>query len=312
MNKAASGTARNVAVLGSGDSFAARAVKDGGGRLTEDPRQAEGLVLNYTSRPGQLLETLRASKAVHWVQLPSAGIEAYAESLALRPDIAWTSAKGAYAAPVAEHALALTLALLRHLPERVRARSWGKPAGTSLHSLRSVVVGAGGVGVETVRLLKAFDTHVTVVRRTAGEVPGADAVATPGDLAALLPQADVVILAAALTPATRGMIGTEEFLAMKPDAVLVNVGRGALVDTDALTAALRKGRIASAALDVTDPEPLPDGHPLWEEPNCLITPHTADTMEMIIPLYSKRISENVRRFVNGEELTGLVDPAAGY
>ncbi|MER2134315.1 MAG: NAD(P)-dependent oxidoreductase [Arthrobacter sp.] len=312
MNKAASRADRTLAVLGSGDSFAARAIKDGGGLLTEDPRQAEGLVLDYTSSPGQLLETLRASGNVRWVQLPSAGIEAYAESLALRPDVTWTSAKGAYAAPVAEHALALTLALLRQLPERVRARSWGKPAGTSLHGLRAVVVGAGGVGKETVRLLKAFDTHVTVVRRTAGEVTGADAVATPGELAGLLPQADVVILAAALTPATRGMIGAGEFLAMKPGAVLVNVGRGGLVDTDALTDALRAGHVGSAALDVTDPEPLPEGHPLWEEPNCLITPHSADTMEMIIPLYSRRISENVRRFVNGDELTGLVDRVAGY
>ena len=312
MNGAASGVDRTLAVLGNGDSFAARAIQDGGGILTEDPLQADGLVLGYTSKPGQLLEILRASGNVRWVQLPSAGIEAYAGSLALRPDVTWTSAKGAYAAPVAEHALALTLALLRQLPERVRARSWGKPAGTSLHGLRAVVVGAGGVGAETVRLLKAFDTHVTVVRRIAGKVPGADAVATPAELAALLPQSDVVILAAALTPATRGMIGAAEFAAMKPGAVLVNVGRGGLVDTDALTDALRAGRIASAALDVTDPEPLPDGHPLWEEPNCLITPHTADTMEMIIPLYSKRISENVRRFVRGEELTGLVDPLAGY
>ena len=312
MNRAASGADRTLAVLGNGDSFAARAIQDGSGVLTDDPLQAEGLVLDYASQPGQLLETLRASGNVRWVQLPSAGIEAYAESLALRPDVTWTSAKGAYAAPVAEHALALTLALLRHLPDRVRARSWGKPAGTSLHGLRAVVVGAGGVGSETVRLLKTFDTHVTVVRRTAGEVPGADAVATPAELAALLPLADVVILAAALTPATRGMIGAGKFLAMKPEAVLVNVGRGGLVDTDALTDALRAGRIGSAALDVTDPEPLPDGHPLWEEPNCLITPHTADTMEMIIPLYSQRISENVHRFVNGKELTGVVDPAAGY
>ena len=116
----------------------------------------------------------------------------------------------------------------------------------------------------------------------------------------------------ALTPQTQGLIGQAELAAMKPDAWLVNVARGGVVDTAALVDALRSGRIGGAALDVTDPEPLPAGHPLWDLPNCLITPHTADTEEMRRRLLAIRIAENVRRLASGRELAGQVDPDLGY
>jgi phosphoglycerate dehydrogenase-like enzyme len=108
------------------------------------------------------------------------------------------------------------------------------------------------------------------------------------------------------------MIGPAELAAMRDDAWLVNVGRGGLVDTNALVDALRRNSIGGAALDVTDPEPLPSVHPLWKQMNCLITPHTADTREMILPLLAKRVTENVRRLAAGEELLGLVDADLGY
>jgi phosphoglycerate dehydrogenase-like enzyme len=133
-----------------------------------------------------------------------------------------------------------------------------------------------------------------------------------GDLTAALSDARVVFLALALTPATEHVIGTAQFAAMRPDSWLVNVARGRHVDTDALVTALREGQIAGAGLDVTDPEPLPDGHPLWELENCVITPHTADTLEMVMPLLARRITENVQRFAAGEPLVGLVDPTVGY
>jgi len=122
----------------------------------------------------------------------------------------------------------------------------------------------------------------------------------------------LVVLALALTPATRGIIGADELALMDERAWLVNVARGPHVDTDALVAALRSGSIAGAALDVTDPEPLPDGHPLWDLANCIITPHTADTIEMVMPLLADRIRTNVSRFAAGTTLVGLVDPDAGY
>jgi phosphoglycerate dehydrogenase-like enzyme len=122
----------------------------------------------------------------------------------------------------------------------------------------------------------------------------------------------VVFLALALTPGTERIIGPAELAAMPPGCWLVNVARGPLVDTAALVTALRDGTISGAALDVTDPEPLPDGHPLWALANCIITPHTADTPEMVDRLLAQRIQANVARFAAGQPLIGLVDPAAGY
>jgi D-3-phosphoglycerate dehydrogenase len=127
-----------------------------------------------------------------------------------------------------------------------------------------------------------------------------------------LGSADVVVLALALTPATEGLIDARRLALMRPDAWLVNVARGGHVVTDDLVAALAAGTIGGAALDVTDPEPLPDGHPLWSEPRCLITPHVANTSAMLRPRLAERITDNVRRRLAGEPLLGVVDVDAGY
>lgn len=255
---------------------------------------------------------LVANPHINWVQLPFAGIEPYVPLIRSRPDVTWTSAKGAYAPPVAEHALLLTLALLRHLPERVRATSWGKAAGRTLDGLYAVVVGGGGIAQEYIRLLKTWDTTVTAVRRRDAPVPGADRTVTTERLDEVLPGAQVVMIAAAATDSTHGLIGAQQLELMDRDAVLVNVARGTLVDTEALVRALAEGQIQGAGLDVTDPEPLPDGHPLWDEPRCLITPHTADTPQMCIPLLDDRIERNLRARAEHRELEGLVDVEGGY
>ncbi len=122
----------------------------------------------------------------------------------------------------------------------------------------------------------------------------------------------MAFLTLALTPETAGLIGSSQLAAIGPDGWLVNVSRGAHVDTAALVDALRTGAISGAALDVTDPEPLPDGHPLWTIDNCLITPHTAGTYAMVKPYLAARVTANVRRFAAGEPLLGVVDPALGY
>ena len=214
--------------------------------------------------------------------------------------------------PVAEHALALLLAGLRHLPERARARSWGEPAGQSLFDQPVTVVGGGGITIALLRLLEPFRARVTVVRRRAEPVAGAVQTVTVSQLGEAVAGARAVVLTAALTPQTRGMIGQAELKAMDRQAWLVNVARGALVYTAALVGALRSNQIGGAALDVTDPEPLPAGHPLWDLPNCLITPHTADTEQMTEPLLAARITENVQRLAAGQELAGRVDPDLGY
>jgi phosphoglycerate dehydrogenase-like enzyme len=174
------------------------------------------------------------------------------------------------------------------------------------------IVGAGGITVALMKLLEPFRAKVTVVRQRPEPLHGAVRTLGIDQLHDGLAGALVVVLAPALTPRTRHLIGRAELDVMRSEAWLVNVGRGGLVHTEALVEALRATRIAGAALDVTDPEPLPTGHPLWGLRNCLITPHTSDTKEMILPLLAHRITDNVRRLAAGEELIGLVDVEKGY
>jgi phosphoglycerate dehydrogenase-like enzyme len=291
--------------------WAAEAIRRGGGEVVTLDDNPAGLVWTDTRAEG-LRELLTGHPGIGWVQLPQAGVERVVEAGVIDRQRRWTSAKGAYAEPVAEHALALLLAGLRRLAERARARSWGEEAGTSLFGQRVTIIGGGGIATVLLRLLGPFRAQVTVVRRR--PEPLAGAVRTLGDdrLHEALASAAAVILVLALTPATRKLIGRAELAVMESDAWLVNVARGGVVDTDALVEALRSGQIGGAALDVTDPEPLPDGHPLWDLPNCLITPHTADTEEMTRPLLARRITENVQRLTAGQELVGRVDPDLGY
>ena len=251
-----------------------------------------------------------AAPQLEWVQLPYAGIENFAEQL--DPDLLWTCGKGVYAEPVAEHVIALTLAGFRHLHTASRATSWPAQEGKNLLGAKVTVIGGGGIAESLLRLLEPWGTETTVVRRSDAPLDGATRTVSSDMISETLPGADVVVLAAAVTEETIGMVDAEFLAAMAKDAWLVNVGRGALVRTDDLVEALRAGTIAGAALDVTDPEPLPDGHPLWEETNCIITPHVANTPEMGLPLIAERVRQNVERWLSGDELIGPVDVRAGY
>ena len=305
-------TPPRVAVGPFPSEFATDAVRDGGGEVVERDDRPDSLVWLDPGDVDGLATWLAEVPDARWVQLPFAGVERVAEAGLLDDDRIWTCAKGAYAEPVAEHALMLALAGLRHLPARVVARSWGIPAGTSLYDQPVTIVGGGGIATSLLEQLAPFRVEATVVRRRADPVPGAARTLSVDRLHESLDGALVVVLALALTPDTERIIGAAELEAMSTSAWLVNVARGRHVDTDALTAALSSGVIAGAALDVTDPEPLPDGHPLWDLENCIVTPHTADTIEMVIPLLADRIRTNVRRLVAGEPLVGLVDASAGY
>jgi len=157
------------------------------------------------------------------------------------------------------------------------------------------------------------EVRVTVVRRSGGPLPGAHRTVLVDELDSVLPEADVVIVAAAATSETRHLLGTRELAAMKADAALINIARGPLIDTDALVDALNRGHLWGAGLDVTDPEPLPDGHPLWDAPRVVITSHCADTPEMTEPLLAERVALNVAALVSGSgRFVGVVDPALGY
>jgi phosphoglycerate dehydrogenase-like enzyme len=302
----------SVAVAPEKAAWAIDAIRQGGGEPVELDQDPAGLVWTDPGAVEDLRNVLRAHPEISWVQLPMAGVERMAEAGIFDRQRQWTSAKGSYAEPVAEHALALLLAGLRHLPERARARSWGEPAAETLFDQPVTIVGGGGITVALIRLLEPFRTQVTVVRRSAEPVPGATRTVTTEHLHDALAGARAVVLTLALTPQTRGLIGQQELELMDRQAWLVNVARGGLVDTEALVGALRSGQIGGAALDVTAPEPLPAGHPLWDLPNCLVTPHTADTEQMTQPLLAARITDNVQRLITGQELAGQVDPDLGY
>ncbi len=260
-----------------------------------------------------LSAVLDENPGIGWVQLPLAGVERYLDAFAAHHGVVWTSAKGSFAEPVAEHALALSLAVLRLLPEKSTSTTWAHhKRGISLYGRNVVIIGAGGIAVELMRLLAPFEVTVTIVRRTATPLAGADRTVAAEQLLEVLPGADVVVVAAAATDETAQLIGAQELAAMKPTAALVNIARGRLVDTDALVAALAAGHLWGAGLDVTDPEPLPDGHPLWSEPRCVITSHAADTDEMVEPLLATRIQANVAAFLGANGFVGLVDAKAGY
>ena len=289
------------------DAFVA-AVVAGGGRVAP-LAEAEGLVWADPARADLFPEVIAAAPRVRWVQLPYAGIEPFAAHLDER--LTWTCGKGVYAPPVAEHVLALTLAGLRGVHGYARATSWSAPVGRNLEGARVTIFGGGGICTSVIERFAPFGCTFTVVRRSGRPVAGATVVG-PSDGLAAVRDADVVVLALALTPETTGLVDATFLAAMAPHAWLVNVGRGAHVVTADLVDALRAGRIGGAALDVTDPEPLPAGHPLWALPDCIITPHIANTPEMGLPLIAARVQENVARFARGDELVGVVDVAAGY
>ncbi|MEN9957188.1 MAG: hypothetical protein RIR46_796 [Actinomycetota bacterium] len=272
--------------------------------------EVKGLVWTDYHRPDLLRQVLSENPQLTWVQLPFAGVDAFVDILDAAPT--FTCAKGSYSQPVAEHALALMLALGRTLPVRVRATSWGEKFAVSLYESKVLIVGGGGITAELLRLLQPFGCPVTVVRNSTEPMPGATLTIGLDALDDHLPEADFVVVAAALTPQTQGLFDANRFSKMKSTAYLVNIARGKHVVTEDLIEALTSGRIAAAALDVTDPEPLPDGHPLWNVANCLITPHTADTPAQVTRMLAERIAINAKAFCSGESMVGLVDKKLGY
>ncbi|HKC26961.1 MAG TPA: NAD(P)-dependent oxidoreductase [Jatrophihabitans sp.] len=288
------------------------AVRAGGGQVTTDPASATAVV--WLSKQ---VDDLRAvlHDDVRWVQLPDAGIERWLDAGLIDTTRTFTSARGCYGRAVAEHALALVLAAARELPRYARMQSWQRPdqaGGSLVAGARVVVVGAGDIGTHLVTLLAALGAHTVAITRSGRPVPGADESLAVDQLRAALPGADHVVVCAPSTPQTRPLLGAAEFAVMKPSAAVVNVSRGELIDTDALVAALRDGVIASACLDVVDPEPLPASSPLWALPNVLITPHVANPAALKHAALCERVRINTMRFAEGTELSGLVELGRGY
>ncbi|MGA0152144.1 MAG: D-isomer specific 2-hydroxyacid dehydrogenase family protein [Ilumatobacteraceae bacterium] len=310
MSKPPSPRSPRVAVLpDTAVSWMRDAVVDGGGELV-DVADTTALVWGAARDPEGLAAVLDDNQHLEWIQLPFAGVEEFAHLIS--DDRLWTCGKGVYAEPVAEMAVAMALAGLRGLVRYSRQSGWSRPIGRNLIGARVSILGGGGITEEIVRLLNPFGCHVTVVRNRVTDMEGVDVVLESDRFVDALPGADVVFLALPLTSETGGMMGRSEFETRASHAWLVNVARGRHVRTDDLVWALENGVIGGAALDVTDPEPLPDDHRLWSMANCIITPHVGNTPEMAVPLLSERIATNVRRWIAGDDLIGPVDPDLGY
>ncbi len=287
----------------------ASAITEGGGRLVgiED---AEAVVWTDPKGPEELRRLLDEHPQIRWVQLPWAGVEPFRDTF--DEDRLWTCGKGVYAEPVAEHALALALGGMRGIGRYARERTWSGPYGHNLLGAHVCILGGGEITRTFVRLVLPFGAYLTVVRNRPEPITGVAEVVGTDRLHDALGRADLVVLALALTPQTERIIDADALAAMADGAFLVNVARGQHVDTDALVEALEQGRIGGAALDVTDPEPLPDGHPLWDLPNAIITPHVGNTPEMGLELLWLRVRENVERYAHGDELLGPVHLELGY
>jgi phosphoglycerate dehydrogenase-like enzyme len=303
-----------VAIVPNFDTGIAEAVERGGG-TAGDMADANALVWTDPFDPAKLRDALGKS-AIEWVQLPFAGIERFFEAGVIDDARVWTCTKGAYGHSTAEHALALTLMAARRLHLHAATRSWSPaPGGVEERSLQGstvVIVGTGGIGSALTRMLRPLQARIIGVNRSGRQLEGAASTVRTEALRAVAREADFLVVAAALTPETKHLIDRAIFGEMKKDAWLVNVARGGLVDHDALLEALQAESIGGAALDVTDPEPLPDDHPLWTQENVVITPHVANTWRMALPELRAMVERNVAHFIAGEELEGVVDPSLGY
>lgn len=291
------------------------AIRAGGGEPTGEAASADALVWINPRDPDGLRALLQGSSA-RWVQLPFAGIESFIAAGVIDPDRTWTCTKGVYGPACAEHALALMLAAARRIHEHVRTRRWraggfGSPE-RRLEGTTAVVIGTGGIGTALVPMLQPLGVRIVGVNRSGRPLAGAERTVSVDQLPDVVAGADWVVVAAAATPETHHLIDAAILERMAPTAWVINVARGELIDTDALVNALQAGTIGGAALDVTDPEPLPEGHPLWELDEVIITPHVANTWDMAVPELTAMVERNVARFAAGEPLEGLVDPAAGY
>lgn len=262
---------------------------------------------------------LHGSPALEWLQTNSAGVEAYIQPGVLAGDTLLTNATGAYGLAIAEHMLGMLLELFKKLElyrDAQKSGAWqSQGAVKAVYGSTVLVLGMGDIGGEFAARCKALGAKVIGVRRSPRPCPEyADEVHLLEDLDSLLPHADVVAVTLPGTDATRGLMSRERLAKMKEGAVLLNVGRGFIVDTEALCDALERGHLSGAGVDVTDPEPLPPTHRLWNIPTAVVTPHISgfyhlrETHERIVGIFL----ENLRHFQAGEPLRNLVDFATGY
>lgn len=277
------------------------------------------VLIGWSIKPKQFAEAHK----LRWVHSPAAAVHQLMFPELVGSSVIVTNSGGVHGSVVAEHALAVLLALAKRLPQAMRyqeKKKWAQeilwreePRPREISCATVVVVGMGSIGREFTVRAKALGMKVLAVRENPEKgLSGADEVFGTSQLDSILPQADYLLLCTPVTPSTTGAIDRARLARMRPDSYLINVGRGPLVDEAALLDALRSGKIAGAALDVFTEEPLPQDSPFWDLENVLITPHTAAVTERLWERHYQLICENLRRFVTGKELLYLIDKRRGY
>jgi phosphoglycerate dehydrogenase-like enzyme len=292
----------SVAVMGGLPDGMIADVWTGGEQLPESAGEVEVVVLPFGVPPSRM-PVLAKLPALRLIQLMSAGAE---RVIPFVPDgVTLCNARGAHDSAVAEWIMAVILAQVRQLPRFVAAQqagTWDFARSEQLTGQTVLIVGYGSIGEAVERLLAPFEVRVERIARHARS-----GVSSPDDLPAALARAGIVVLLVPVTPATTGLVDARFLSQMRDHALLVNAARGAIVDTDALLAELRSGRLR-AALDVTDPEPLPDGHPLWSAPGLLLTPHVAGATTQAFPLVMALVKDQLARYAAGQPLGNIVGP----
>lgn len=267
-------------------------------------------------------ELLAKAPNLVWIAAMSAGVDRYMQMKPLVENdrIVLTNMRAVHGPAIADHSFAMLLQLTRNMEFYADAQDEGQWAdratpmpSTSLHGKTMLVVGIGGIGTEIAQRAHGFGMRVIATRRSDAPAPEyVEHVGKPEDLLKMLPEADVVAVCVPLTAETKGLINDAAFKAMKKGAIIINIARGQVIDSDALIAALKSGQVGGACLDVTDPEPLPEDSPLWRMTNVVITPHTAADAEVTDVRRQVLMMENMRRFGAGEPLLNVVDKTAGY
>ena len=283
--------------------------------LAEAVRGARALVL-WDFFSSAVRDVWRDADALEWIHVTAAGVDTLLFDELRDSDVVVTNAHGVFDRPIAEYVLGAVIAQAkdsRNSFDLQRRHEWQHRETRSIAGARALVVGTGGIGREIARMLRAAGMEVRGAgRRAAADDADFGVVVASEDLATEAAWCDHLVLAAPLTPATRGLVDAAVLSAMKPDAHLVNVGRGALVNESALVSALIERRIGGATLDVFDIEPLPIDHPLWEAPNVTITAHMSGDVVGWRDTLAAQYTENVRRWLVGQPLRNVVDKKLGY
>ncbi len=263
-------------------------------------------------------QLFHAAHKLKWVQIYSAGVETYRFPDFIHSDVILTNCKIIQGPEIADHALALLLALtrdLRPIIPNLPKEEWAKERyhPLELRGKTAVIIGVGGIGQQIAQRASAFGMKIIGVDpKDIPLNPYVSKMVYPDKLNSVLPQADVVFISAPHTPQSEGMMGAAQFELMKKGSFFIAVSRGKLYDTNALVKALDERRLAGAGMDVTNPEPLPKGHPLWKFDNVIITPHIAGQSDGINERRMDLIKENIARFVKGEPMLNVVDKVKGY